>query len=421
MSVPPSGPPSTIKKTSKKKRKPLQSAIPPHSDHEWDDVDVPAASAPPLSSAPPPRTRPVAKARPSSRPRVLLGLLSFLASNSSLVVVLLTAASAWVALQWLKGSLGSLLSPLFTGVHNLAFPPWPGLSLAPVVSLYCAKIGVGCNSSDGDEDLVGGVARTVTVQATQALDLFDSVISLGKAEGVGSSLHHVAIWELALQELGDSTRAVRDSIIKLNSLALNSFTWILHEFDRLEELIERTHSRPSAATRATLDRLLAALYTKISDDLSSLLLSLDVGIQVSDQASDLGGRLIGALSSEHATIQREQEEIPIWKKLVERQGWKGKQMARDLKLAEESVSGVKTLRHNLERARSSFLEFSENVGNFKAGIIGYSISGHGLSAEDEIISLRNVLSDFRRTLQEAKGGRGPPIERPGIDGAIPRS
>ena len=55
----------------------------------------------------------------------------------------------------------------------------------------------------------------------------------------------------------------------------------------------------------------------------------------------------------------------MWRALVERQGWKGKQLRRDLELAGESVQSVKDLRWGLERARSSFIEFEANVGAFK--------------------------------------------------------
>lgn len=187
-------------------------------------------------------------------------------------------------------------------------------------------------------------------------------LSLRPAAGAGRQHSRRSVEpHLAGNTGADPPLPVRDSIIKLNSLGLNSFTWIVHEFSRLEELIERMHSRPSAASRATLDHLLQNLYAKISDDLSSLLIALDGGITIADRASDLGGRLIGALSSEHAAIQREKEDAGVWQKLVDRQGWKGKQMKRDLQLASESVKGVKDLRYNLERARSSFLEVGLRV------------------------------------------------------------
>ncbi|KAM0754658.1 hypothetical protein T439DRAFT_321691 [Meredithblackwellia eburnea MCA 4105] len=329
------------------------------------------------------------------------------------------------ARQYLHLSIAALFSYMsrILSLPASALQPWSSLnitaSVAPVTALYCSTIGLGCTTQP--DPLVGGVARTAKVQASQALDLFDSVLALGKADGVGSHLHHVAIWEIAiavkhtsalenreflggqLQELGDATREVKDSVIRLNSQGLNSFTWIVHEFTRLEELIDNAVSR--STPHAKIETLLTTLYSKISDDLNLLLAALEKSIRVADFASTLGGRLMGSLLEEHATIQREKESVGVLMGLVERQGWKGKQLRRDLKLADESVRSVKELRANLERARGSFLEYESNVGHFKSGFIGYHIAGHGLSAEEEITSLKSVLAEFRKTLAVAKGGR----------------
>lgn len=144
---------------------------------------------------------------------------------------------------------------------------------------------------------------------------------------------------------------------------------------------------------------------------------------------------MGALSEEEFGLRREKEDASVWKNLIERQGWKGKQLKRDLALAGESVGAVKDLRWNLEKARGSFLEVSlflhcESLrgqglitfpsvrverGTFqevrvafpseashgltnglRSGLIGYHLAGHGLSAEEEVASLRHVLDDFRR-------------------------
>ncbi|KAK4705495.1 hypothetical protein P7C70_g695, partial [Phenoliferia sp. Uapishka_3] len=444
-------PPSPTKKGKKKKVKVGPSGIASSSSLPT----APPALAPSLQLASPPPTpiaRPpnqiVISKRRKCSPWFLYTLLSFLIANFSTLLFLLTVISSYFILTYLGGTLHSFLSSLFSSPSNLlSLIPHPShLTLAPAITLYCSTIGLGCTRGEED-DVMGGVARTVTVQASQALDLFDSVLHLGKADGVGSSLHHVAeeegranegfwfglvwfggdrIWELAvavrhtsafenkdflagqLQELGDATREVKDSV---------------HEFTRLEELIERVNTKPTSSSLASLSSLLSSLYSKISSDLSSLLHALDKSISVADQASSLGGLLMGALASEATQLQREKDDVGVWKSLMERKGWKGKQMKRDLKLAEESVKGVRGLRMNLEAARSAFLEYSANVGFFKAGIVGYAISGHGLSAEDEIASLRSVLVDFRRTLHEAKGSRHstssgrPELDPPPINNA----
>ena len=112
---------------------------------------------------------------------------------------------------------------------------------------------------------IARLARTVSDQALQAHDIFQSVVALGKPEALG--LHHTEcvhspcyveqlsglinyscrVWELAvavkatsgldnkdalgykLKELGDWTRDVKDTLTSLNAKGINSFSWTLHE------------------------------------------------------------------------------------------------------------------------------------------------------------------------------------------------
>lgn len=432
-------PPSPSKRAVKRKRKAHQQQSSDSSGSTQHEDDV-------ATLAPPPTTAPTTiRIKTPQRRRLpsILFWINLALANSSTILVALSAVALWLFVSYLRGSLHALVASLLsTPFHLFAYRPsisnqWERLSgsLAPVLAFSCSTVGLGCSSVDR-ESAVGGAARTARVQAAQALDLFDSVLSLGRSDG---GLHHVAIWELSvavqhtsafqnreflsgqLQELGDMTRDVKDEVIRLNSQGLNSFTWIVHEFTRLENVIDSAATRPSSTNRAALDSLLTSLYEKISTDLSALLTALDRAIRVADRASSLGGRLVGALSEEEFGLRREKEDASVWKNLIERQGWKGKQLKRDLALAGESVGAVKDLRWNLEKARGSFLEYESNVGHFKSGLIGYHLAGHGLSAEEEVASLRHVLDDFRRTLHEAKGGRAvPPSSRTGIDPAPKR-
>ncbi|KAI5481619.1 hypothetical protein MNV49_002845 [Pseudohyphozyma bogoriensis] len=292
--------------------------------------------------------------------------------------------------------------------------------------MYCSTVGVGCVKPKRP---LGGVARSVKVQAMQAMDLFQSVLALGGPDGVGTNLHHVALWELAvavehtsgledrdflgkqLHVLGDMTRDVKDEVIRLNSQGISSFTWIVHEFTRIEDLL----ARPQPPSEDFLQNSLTKLYQKISSDLTLLLSSLDRALPLADRASALGGRVGSALAIEYSRVQREKEEIPVWRGLVERNSWKGKQLRRDLELAGGSVEWVKDVRRDLEDTRSGFVEYAANVGHFKAGVVGYHLSGHGLSTEEEVDSLKGVMSEFRAVLEEVKqnsrAGRGRESKR----------
>lgn len=44
-------------------------------------------------------------------------------------------------------------------------------------------------------------------------------------------------------------------------------------------------------------------------------------------------------------------------------------------------------------------------------MVGYHLAGHGLSASDEITSLKNVMNEFRSTLVEVKQSRRSGVPR----------
>ena len=185
--------------------------------------------------------------------------------------------------------------------------------------------------------------------------------------------------------LGDSTRNVRDAVIGLNSRGISSFTWILHEFERIQEIIHNTLPEPPTTPGSSrsntparmkrksvdvpLETLVTNLVEKIARDLSDILQDLDRAIPLADQASTQGGRLLVALSSEHAELRRTKEQRSLLDSFAVAIGagstWKSKQLQRDLALSEESVTQVATIRRGLELARSSFLEYHNNVGHFK--------------------------------------------------------
>lgn len=261
-------PPSPSKRAVKRKRKAHQQQSSDSSGSTQHEDDV-------ATLAPPPTTAPTTiRIKTPQRRRLpsILFWINLALANSSTILVALSAVALWLFVSYLRGSLHALVASLLsTPFHLFAYRPsisnqWERLSgsLAPVLAFSCSTVGLGCSSVDR-ESAVGGAARTARVQAAQALDLFDSVLSLGRSDG---GLHHVAcvisslasgkgrgreadtpdclvkrIWELSvavqhtsafqnreflsgqLQELGDMTRDVKDEVIRLNSQGLNSFTW----------------------------------------------------------------------------------------------------------------------------------------------------------------------------------------------------
>ncbi|GAA6062387.1 hypothetical protein JCM10212_003196 [Sporobolomyces blumeae] len=360
----------------------------------------------------------------------------------SLVVPVLPCAIGFAALYlfvlYARSTLSSYLSlvlpqsleiPLARLANvSLSFPRGVASSLAPLTSLSCATIGVGCRPN---LNLVSTAARSASVRARHALTVFDHLVALSNdhdasatgAGGGGLALHPVEIWELStairyssqiddrefvsneLAQLGDAVRDVKDSVILLNAQGMNAFTWIVHEFTRLEELIARAASAPTRSTKqeADLTRLLEALFDKIARSLADLLAALDRAIPAATLASDRSRRIFGTLRAGEAETERElrDESWTEWMRSV--RGSKGRQLRRDLELTRGSAEAVVGVWQALEGTRESLVGYRNNVGFFKAGVVGYHLSGTELSVEDEVNSLKQIMDEMKQTLREARG------------------
>lgn len=151
--------------------------------------------------------------------------------------------------------------------------------------------------------------------------------------------------------------------------------------------------------------MLESLFERISRDLNQLLLKLDQVIPIADRASHLGGRLLYDLSFEQNRLVETVESESIIKKLLLVVGVgsaKSYQLRRDVTLSGDSVEWIKNTRMGLERARSGLIQYRDNVGHFKAGITGYHLADHNLSAREEVLSLNSIMIRFKETLSTAK-------------------
>ncbi|BGP23128.1 proteophosphoglycan ppg4 [Rhodotorula toruloides] len=279
------------------------------------------------------------------------------------------------------------------------------------------------------ELLSASAARAAKTRASDALDVFDHLIHLGDADSDGMSLEPVAIWELAtavkytstledrdfaagqLGELGDLTREVKDAVIGLNAQGLNAFAFVLHEFDRLEDLILRasTSSKPfTSAQAAEFSDLLSSLFDKISSTLSDLLNSLDRSIPLVTIASDKSRLLFASLRSQEASSLASLEEMDWVSHLLESTGRKVggakrvRMLKRDIELTRVSAGGLMGVWQGLESTRESLVSYQQNVGHYKAGLVGYYLSGNTLSVNQEVASLKTVMDEMRNTLELAR-------------------
>ncbi|GAA5977441.1 hypothetical protein JCM5350_004689 [Sporobolomyces pararoseus] len=315
--------------------------------------------------------------------------------------------------------LPSFLQPSLSKFANISLP-LPGLSQLSLSTLTCSTLGVNCPSNN---NLVRGAARRAAYKGQQALSVFDHLLALGNEDtSAGLALHPVEIWELAtairyssgiadkefisteLASLGDSVREVKDSVIDLNAQGMNAFIWIVHEFTRLQDAISRAASAPKRSKKqdADLERLLDSLFDKISVSLGELLVSLDKAIPVATAASDKSRRIGGVLRAEEFQASRQISDKGWVEWMKEVKGAKGRQLKRDLELTQGSADAILDVTEAMEATRNSLRSYSKNVGYFKAGVVGYHLSNHELSVEDEVSSLESVMDEMKATLQAAK-------------------
>lgn len=129
---------------------------------------------------------------------LLLNLLSPVASYLLSIGILILFG--WYLLTLLRSTFFYYLLP--SSFPNFQLPqlnflskvPTTSLSLTPFTTIYCTTIGIGCGKSKKEEKIkrereVGNAARGVREQAEGAMDIFQSVVAIGK-EG-GMDLHHV--------------------------------------------------------------------------------------------------------------------------------------------------------------------------------------------------------------------------------------
>ncbi|GJN87151.1 hypothetical protein Rhopal_000096-T1 [Rhodotorula paludigena] len=168
----------------------------------------------------------------------------------------------------------------------------------------------------------------------------------------------------------------------------------------------------SSRQRAEFERLLSTLFDKISSSLSDLLISLDRAIPSATSASDSARRIFTALRAEEASTSERYDELAWFDKMLATVdvgpggGKKVRMLRRDLELTRATAGAVIGVWQLLEGTRESLVSYSRHVEHYKAGLVGFHLSGHGLSVEDEVSSLKSVMDEMRATLDDARKRSG---------------
>ncbi|SCZ93571.1 BZ3500_MvSof-1268-A1-R1_Chr6-3g08746 [Microbotryum saponariae] len=312
-------------------------------------------------------------------------------------------------------------------------------SLAPLTALYCSTIRLGCNRSAPTQaeidyqNIVSQTTRTTAVKVEQAKDIFGSLLNLGDGSaGSAGALHPVEMWELAtavkysglaerdflgaqLNDLeffavlttGNVVRSLKDNLIEINSLGINSLTW---------ESNKQKRRRRSTAENDRLSASINEVYEQIDFHLQAILDKLEMTIPLSTRTSDQARQLFDELSREDRRIdEMRQESSPLMRFISEsgalvvgtKSNFKARQLKKDYDLTRVSASSVSVLHRGLEETRTSLLEYKHGVGSYKASVIGYQLGGAGLDVDEEVEHLEKVMDDFKRTLQEVKNRSKP--------------
>lgn len=95
---------------------------------------------------------------------------------------------------------------------------------------------------------------------------------------------------------------MKDQVIRLNSIGISSFTWIVQQFSRLEEILEKAVNSGGSGKGEGLEKMLDSLFEKISEDLEVLLVALDKALPLADEASFLGEFTLSCVPSMEPTL-----------------------------------------------------------------------------------------------------------------------
>lgn len=121
----------------------------------------------------------------------------------------------------------------------------------------------------------------------------------------------------------------------------------MQEFKRIEQTIKHIYAKTGPYTSADISRQLDILFERLSGNLDGLLNQIEGTIPKADRASLLGGTVLLDFAREQQTLLIEKENTPLWRQLMDKSSFKGKQLGRDLELAEVSIDNLKTARSDL--------------------------------------------------------------------------
>jgi hypothetical protein len=365
------------------------------------------------------------------------------------------------------GLVAALLFYVWTYMPSLGLrlPSLLGIHVPSVVTplsyIYCSTVGIGCASRKPN---VAKLAKTTANQAAQANDIFQSLIALGDPKT--NTLAFSEIWELgvavsvssdlpmkeefgsALKELGDTTRDVSDSLVEcvscstfrkrswlqtsINSASLATLfaasctfytswcrrsSWTVHEFNVILKTIQRMQANEGKYTPEDVTRQLDRMLDNLSSSLDDMLGKIEQARGSASRASDIGKQVLVRFKQEERRLRELKEDTPLWRFLLEKNTFKGRQLSRDIDLTSlrcgfspgedpsdwaRSIENVRTTGENLDQTRTFLRKYRNNIGHFKASVLGFHGSDHALEPAHEVEALSDIMGEFSEAVRKAK-------------------
>ncbi|EFP82819.2 uncharacterized protein PGTG_09787 [Puccinia graminis f. sp. tritici CRL 75-36-700-3] len=292
--------------------------------------------------------------------------------------------------------------------HPFASVPTPsGSAFLPYISVYCKVFpGPFCNFSSTQtsvsDDELARVAQTVSVTTKKASNVFESVTHLSNPNSLG--IYQSEIWELTyailysskfddkevlaaeLWQLGEVTGQLKDQIIDLNGQAITAFSSIVHEFGRVGQVVEWVYSGRKTYSLELIEKNLDIAFSNFDWELKRLITTIETTIPIASRATSLGLKISERIHKEHYKLESIKDSQSFWKKLTDETTKTGKQLRRDLRLTSKSIKTARVLRLGLE----------------EGAILGWHMADHGLSAEDELVTMRETIENLQETIFSVK-------------------
>ncbi|EFP79123.2 uncharacterized protein PGTG_05444 [Puccinia graminis f. sp. tritici CRL 75-36-700-3] len=346
----------------------------------------------------------------------------------------LLAVLSIAILLYCSGSFLEANSSLFTSATGSRF----FVNLFPSVgAIYCSVFpGKSCQTQylqkSNSKDEIGRIANTLSTTTAKASDVFESISHLSNPTNL--EIYQTEIWELTfairyssnleekdamaeeLWELGGMTGKLKDRVIDLNGKAINSFSSIAHEFSRVGQVIQLVNNRKTSYSIDIVQNNLQLAFSNFDWELKKLIDSIEDSIPLASRAASLGLQVSERIHKEHYKLQLFQDDQPLWRKLIDQTKRSGKQLRRDLNLTARSIQTARALHTGLEEIRSDLVSYQNHVSYFKAAISGWHLADHGLTAEDELESMKSTINQLRDTISMAKkNSKEKDIRIPSVD------